>query len=126
LGITKASAYKVKGVPRPGHKEFTYTMEVIKKQELVGKHACPNPPMTYAEVVAETGWLTQMSYNCSRHHDLEDSIHVLYPQRKKDAFKIYRVDPQIPRGAMSHSTSLSPDLCDELLATQREIYYLRT
>jgi hypothetical protein len=53
-------------------------------------------------------------------------IYALYPWRKKDAFKISRVDPQIFRGAISHSTSLSLDLSDHLLAAQREIHYLCT
>jgi hypothetical protein len=36
------------------------------------------------------------------------------------------VDPQIFRGAMPHSMSLSLDLSDHLLAAQREIHYLRS
>jgi hypothetical protein len=66
-----------------------------------------------------------MSWNRSRHRDLKDSIYTLYPQRKKDAFKISRVDPQIFSGAMSHNTSLLLDLSDCLLVAQREIHYLR-
>jgi hypothetical protein len=67
-----------------------------------------------------------MSWNRSQHHDLKDSIYALYPQSKNDAFKISQVDPYIFRGTMSHSMSLSLDLSDHLLATQREIHYLRT
>jgi hypothetical protein len=67
-----------------------------------------------------------MSWNRSRHRDLKNSIYALYPWRKKDAFKISQVDPQIFRGVMSHSMSLSLDLSDHLLAAQREIHYLRT
>jgi hypothetical protein len=67
-----------------------------------------------------------MSWNCSRHRDLNDSIYTLYPHRKKYAFKISRVDPQIFRGAMSQRTSLSLDLSDPLLAARREIHYHRT
>jgi hypothetical protein len=40
--------------------------------------------------------------------------------------KISPVDPQILRGAMSHSMCLSLDLSDLLLAAQREIHYLDT
>jgi hypothetical protein len=98
--------------------EFTYTVEVFDEQEVVSKHACPTPQVTYAEAMADTAWQALMSWNRSWHHDLKDSIYALYTQRKKDAFKISRVDPQIFRKAMSHSMSL--------LAAQREIHYLRT
>jgi hypothetical protein len=54
------------------------------------------------------------------------SIYALYPQRKKVAFKIYRVGPQIIRGVMSHNTGFSLDLSDCLLTAQREIHYLCT
>jgi hypothetical protein len=67
-----------------------------------------------------------MSWNRSRHRDLKNSMYALYPWRKKDAFKISRVDPQIFRGVMSHNMSLSLDLSDHLLAAQREIHYLCT
>jgi hypothetical protein len=36
LGITKASEYKVKSVPRLGRLEFTCTVEVFDGQEVVG------------------------------------------------------------------------------------------
>jgi hypothetical protein len=110
LGITKAPVYKVKSVPRLGHMEFT----------------CPTPRAICAEVVADVAWQALMSKNRSRHRDLKNSIYALYPRRKKDAFKISRVDPEIFRGAMSHSTSVSLDLSDRLLVAQREIQYLRT
>jgi hypothetical protein len=53
LGITMAPEYRVKGVPRPGRMEFTYTVEVFDRQEVVGKHACPAPCGTCAEAVAD-------------------------------------------------------------------------
>jgi hypothetical protein len=46
----------VKGVPRPGRTEFTYTVEVFDGQEVVGKHACPTPHATCVEAVADAAW----------------------------------------------------------------------
>jgi hypothetical protein len=86
----------------------------------------PTLRVTCAEAMADATWQALMSWNRSRHRDLKNSIYALYPRRKKDAFKISRVDPQIFRGAMSHSMTLSLDLSDRLLAAQREIHYLRT
>jgi hypothetical protein len=70
LGITRALEYRVKGVPRPGHMEFTCTMEVFDGQEVVGKHACPTPHVTCGEAVADSAWLALMSWNRSRHRYL--------------------------------------------------------
>jgi hypothetical protein len=119
LGITKAPKYKVKSVPRPGRMEFTCTVEVFDRQEVVNKHACPTPHVTCAKAVANAAWQTLTSWNHSRHCDLKNTIYVLYPRRENDAFKIFR-------GAMFHNTSLSLDLSDRLLPAQREIHYLRT
>jgi hypothetical protein len=95
--------------------EFTCIIEVFDGQEVVGKHACPAPRVTYAEAMADTAWQALTSWNRSRHRDVKDSIYALYPRRKKGAFKFSRVDPQIFRGAMAHSTSLYLDLGDHLL-----------
>jgi hypothetical protein len=88
LGITRAPEYRVKGVPRPGHMEFTCSMEVFDGQEVVGKHTCPTPRATCVEAVADAAWQALTSWNRSRHCDLKDSIYALYPRRKKDAFNI--------------------------------------
>jgi hypothetical protein len=75
LGFTKAPEYKVKSVPRPGRMEFTCTMEVFDRQEVVGKYACLTPRATCAEAVANA----LMSWNRCQHYDLKDSIYALYP-----------------------------------------------
>jgi hypothetical protein len=126
LGITKATEYRAKGVPWLGLMGFTCTVEVFDGQEVVSKHACSTPHATCVEAVADVDWQTLMSWKRSWHHDLKESIYALYPRRKKDAFKISRVDSQIFRGAMSHSMSFSMDLSDYMLTTQRLIRYLRT
>jgi hypothetical protein len=56
LGITRVPEYKVRGVPRQGCMEFTITVEVFDKQEVVGKHACPAPHATCVEAVADVAW----------------------------------------------------------------------
>jgi hypothetical protein len=92
LHITRAPEYRVMGVPRLGCMELTCTVEVFDGQEVVSKHACPTPHATCAEAVVDAAWQALTSWNHSRHRDLKNSIYALYPQRKKDAFKISRVD----------------------------------
>jgi hypothetical protein len=96
--------------------EFTCTVEVFDVKEVAGKHACPTLCATCVEAVADAAWQALMSWNRSRHCDLKNSIYTLYPRRKKDAFKISQVEPQIFKGVMAHSTSISLDLSDHLLA----------
>jgi hypothetical protein len=91
LGIIKALEYKVKSVPGPGCMEFSCTLEVYNGKEVVGKHACPAPRVTYAEAIADAVWQVLMSWNHSQHRDLKNSIYALYPQRKKDVLKISQV-----------------------------------
>jgi hypothetical protein len=65
LGISKASEYKVKSVPRLGCMEFTYIIEVFDGQEVINKNGCPTPHATYAEVVADAAWQALSSWNRS-------------------------------------------------------------
>jgi hypothetical protein len=76
----------------PGRMDFTCTVEVFDGQEVASKHACPTPCVTCAEAVTDTAWQVLMNWNRSRHCDLKNSIYALYPQCKKDAFKISQVD----------------------------------
>jgi hypothetical protein len=92
---------------------------------VVGKHASPAARVTCVEVVTNAASQALTSWHYSRHRDLKNSIYALYPQRKKDAFKISRVDPQIFIGAVSHNMILSLDLSSRLLIAQRDIHYLR-
>jgi hypothetical protein len=77
--ITRAPKYRVKGVPRPGCMAITCIVKVFDGQELVSKHASPAPRATCAKVVAEAAGQALMSWNCSQHRDLKNSIYALYP-----------------------------------------------
>jgi hypothetical protein len=56
---------------------------------------------------------------------LQNSIHYLQPYRKKDQFKAYGVEKDIPRIEMVHHHDVTVELSTHLLATQREIGTLR-
>jgi hypothetical protein len=62
---------------------------------VIGKHACPALRATCAEAVADAAWQAMISWNRSWRRDLKDAIFALYPQRKKENFKISQVDLQI-------------------------------
>jgi hypothetical protein len=72
---------------------FSCTLEFFDEQEVVGQHTFPAPRVTSAGVVEDAGWQALTSCYHSQHRDLKNSIYAIYPQRKKDAFKICRVDP---------------------------------
>jgi hypothetical protein len=66
------------------------------------------------------------SWNCHNKGELQNSVHHLLPQRKKDKFKAFGVTNDVPRIDMVHHQDVTVELSTHLLATQREIEFLRT
>jgi hypothetical protein len=52
---------------------------------------------------------------------LQNSLHYLLPYRKKDQFKAYGVNKDIPRMEMVHHQDVMVELSTRLLAAQHEI-----
>jgi hypothetical protein len=52
---------------------------------------------------------------------LQNSIHYLLPNRKKDQFKAYGVNMDIPKMEMVHHQDVTVELSTHLLAAQCEI-----
>jgi hypothetical protein len=55
----------------------------------------------------------------------QNSVHHLLPYRKKDQFKAYGVEKDVPRMEMVHHQDVTVELSTRLLAAQREIETLR-
>jgi hypothetical protein len=58
---------------------------------------------------------------CSNKSRLQNSVHRLLPYRKKDQFKAYGVNKDIPRMEMVHHQDVMVELSTHLLVAQREI-----
>jgi hypothetical protein len=56
---------------------------------------------------------------------LQNSVHYLLPDRKKDQFKAYGVKKVVPRMEMVHHQDVMVELSTRLLAAQRKIKTLR-
>jgi hypothetical protein len=56
---------------------------------------------------------------------LQNSVHYLLPYRKKDQFKAYEMNKNIPRMEMVHHHDVMIELSTHLLAAQHEIETLR-
>jgi hypothetical protein len=57
---------------------------------------------------------------------VQNSVHRLLPQQKKDKFKASGVMKDVPRMDMVHHQDVTVELSTHLLAAQREIESLRT
>jgi hypothetical protein len=57
---------------------------------------------------------------------MQNSIHRLLPQQKKDKFKASRVTKDVPRMDIVHHQDMTVELSTRLLDAQQEIESLRT
>jgi hypothetical protein len=65
-----------------------------------------------------TPWQAITSWSHRNKDDLQNSIHHLLPQRKKDKFKASRVRKDVPRMEMVHHLDVMVELSTRLLAAQ--------
>jgi hypothetical protein len=76
--------------------------------------------------MADVAWHAITSWSRCNKGELQNSIHRLLPQQKKDKFKTSGVMKDVPRMDMVHHQDVTMELSTRLLATQREIESLRT
>jgi hypothetical protein len=103
LSITEASEFKIKRIPRPRREEFCATLEIYNETRVVRKHKGPAFRSTCAEAISDAAWQAMTSFNRTRRDKLKGSIYFLFPQRKKNTFKISGVKNNIPKTMTIHS-----------------------
>jgi hypothetical protein len=118
LGITSASRYQIKGVSRPGWVEFKAVVETLSRPRVLYRHQGPGFRASISEVVADAAWQAITSWSRRNKGELQNSIHHLLPQRKKDKFKASRVMKDVPRMDMVHHLDLTIELSTCLLVAQ--------
>jgi hypothetical protein len=91
LGITTAPRYRIKEVPRPGQVEFKAIVEIFFGSKVLCRHKGPAFRTSHSDDVADAAWQAITSWVRSNKSRVQNSIHYLLPNRKKDQFKAYGV-----------------------------------
>jgi hypothetical protein len=68
--------------------------------------------------VADAAWLAITSWSHRNKDELQNSVHRLLSQRKKDKFKASRVKKDVPRMDMVYRQDMTVELSTCLLAAQ--------
>jgi hypothetical protein len=126
LGITTSPRYRIKEVPHSGQVEFKAIAEIFFGSRVLCRHKGPAFRTSCSDAVADAAWQAITSWVCSNKSWLQNSVHYLLPNRKKDQFKAYGVKRDIPRMEMVHHQDVAVELSTRLLTAQHEIETLRT
>jgi hypothetical protein len=76
--------------------------------------------------VTDAAWQAITSWSHHNKDELQNSIHCVLPQRKKDKFKASGVKKDVSRMYMVHHQDVTVELSTHLLAAQQGIESLRT
>jgi hypothetical protein len=126
LGITTAPRYRIKEVPRSGWVEFKAIAEIFFRYRFLCWHKGPTFRTSRSDVVAYVTWQAITSWVHSNKSWLQNSVHYLLPDRKKDQFKAYGMKRDIHKMEMVHHQDVAVELSTRLLTAQHEIKTLRT
>jgi hypothetical protein len=106
--------------------EFKAVVEIFSVPKVLCKHQGPSFRASISDAMADAAWQTITSWSHRNKDELQNSIHRLLPQWKKDKFKASGVKKDVPRMEMVHHQDVMMELSTHLLAAQREIESLRT
>jgi hypothetical protein len=121
LGITTAPRYRIKEVPHPGRVEFKAIAEIFFGSRILCRHKGPAFRTSCSDAIADAAWQAITSWVHSNKSQLQNSVHYLLPDRKKDQFKAYGVKKDIPRMEMVHHQDVAVEISTRLLTAQHEI-----
>ena len=105
--------------------EFKAIAEIFFGSRILYRHKGPAFRTSRSDAVADAAWQAITSWVRSNKSRLQNSVHYLQPDRKKDQFKAYGVKRDIPRMEMVHHQDVTVELSTHLLAAQYEIETLR-
>jgi hypothetical protein len=125
LSITTAPQYRIKEVPRSGQVEFKAIAEIFFGSRILCWHKWPAFRTSHSDVVADAARQAITTWVRSNKSWLQNLVHYLLPNRKKDQFKAYGVKKDIPRMEMVHHQDVAVELSTRLLTAQHEIETLR-
>jgi hypothetical protein len=93
-------------------------MEIFQGPKVISRHTGPAYKASNSDVVANTAWQSITSWSRRHRSKLQNSVHHLLPQRKKDKFKASGLKKDVPRMEMVHHQDVTVELSIHLLATQ--------
>jgi hypothetical protein len=114
LGITSTPRYRIKGVPRLGQVEFKAVAEIFSGPRVLYR----NQAASISDDVADAAWQAITSCSHRNKDELQNSVHRLLPQQKKDKFKSSGVKKDVPRMDMVHHQDMTVELSTHQMATQ--------
>jgi hypothetical protein len=106
--------------------EFKAIAEIFFGSRILCRHKGPAFRTLRGDAIADAAWQAITSWVRSNKSRLQNSVHYLLPNRKKDQFKAYGVKKVIPRMEMVHHQDVAVELSTRLLTTHHEIETLRT
>jgi hypothetical protein len=106
--------------------EFKIVAEIFSGHRVLCRHQGPAFRTSISDDVADVAWQAIISWSHRNKDELQNSVHRLLPQWKKDKFKAYGVKKDVTRMNMVHHRYVTVELSTRMLAAQREIESLRT
>jgi hypothetical protein len=116
LGITTAARYRIKEVPRPGRVELKVITEIFLESSILCRHQGPAFRASHSDVVADAAWQAITSWVCSNKIRMQNNVHCLLCYWKKNQFKAYGMNKDVPRMEMAHDKDVMVELSTHLLA----------
>jgi hypothetical protein len=101
--------------------EFKAVAEIFSGPRVLYRHQGPAFRASISDVVADAAWQAITSWSHRNKGELQNSIHCLLPQWKRDKFTPSGVMKDVPRMDMVLHQDVTVELSTRLLAAQREI-----
>jgi hypothetical protein len=101
-------------------------VEIFHGSKVVSRHTGPAFGASNNNAMVVVAWQAITSWSCDHRGKLQNSVHRLMPQWKKEQFKVIGVKKDIPRMEMVHHQNVTIELSVRLLSAQREIQSLHT
>jgi hypothetical protein len=98
--------------------EFKAVVEIFQGPKVISRHTGPAYRASNSDAVADATWQAITSWSPHQRGKLQNCVHHLLPQWKKDKFKAFRVKKDVPRMEMVHHQDMTVELSIHLLAAQ--------
>jgi hypothetical protein len=95
IDITIAPVFKIKRVLRLGWEEYKAIMEILNGPNVISRNKGLAFRATYQEAIVNATWQAITTYSRTHHDKLKNYVYHLWPQRKKDKFKISGVKADV-------------------------------